>query len=110
MAPSACQYSVYYMHLTDNSIKVRKEIQQRLVAGLNRGNEFLINEAQGAAPVQSGALREGTTVISAASVGSEVAVGASKEPYARIVNRHNAPFWTQAWIRMKTDFGRFFRG
>jgi len=98
------------MEVIDHSKEVRKEIQQRLVAGLNRGNQFLIENAASAAPVKSGDLRDGTNVVRDASEDNPIAVGASKAPYAREVNRHNTPFWTQAWIRMKADFGSFFRG
>lgn len=98
------------MEFKDHSKEVRKQIQQRLVSGLNRGNEFLINEAQSAAPVQSGTLRDETQVIQEASESNPVAIGASKAPYARAVNRHNTPFWTQAWTRMKSELGSFFRG
>ena len=98
------------MEFIDHSVKVCKDIQQRSVAGLNRANEFLINEAQAATPVKSGNLRDSTVVVKEASAENPVAVGASKAPYAAIVNRHNTPFWTQGWIRMKSDFGRFFRG
>lgn len=98
------------MEFIDHSNEVRKQIQQRLVAGLNRGNQFLISEAQAAAPVSSGALRGGTEVIHEASESAAMAIGASKVPYAAIINRHNTPFWTQAWIRMKAQFGGFFRG
>lgn len=98
------------MELIDHSKEVRQQIQQRLVAGLNRGNEFLIQEAQSAAPVSSGTLRDETEVVQEASESNPVAVGASKAPYARAVNRHREPFWTQAWIRMKSQFGSFFSG
>ena len=98
------------MEFIDHSTEVRKQIQQRLVGGLNHGNEFLIQEAQGAAPVQSGTLRDSTEVVQEATEGNPVAVGASKAPYARAVNRHNTPFFTQAWIRMKSQMGEFFSG
>jgi len=98
------------MEFIDHSQEVRKKIQQRLVAGLNRGNQFLIGEAQAAAPVESGTLRDGTGVVQEASEGSTVAIGASRAPYARLVNRLNTPFWTQAWIRMKAQWGGFFSG
>lgn len=97
------------MELIDHSQEVRRQIQQRLVTGLNRGNEFLISEVQAAAPVSSGALRDGTQVVHEASESDAVATGASKVPYAGIINRHNTPFWTQAWIRMKARWGGFFR-
>jgi len=97
------------MEFIDHSKEVRQQIQQRLVAGLNRGNEFLITEAQGAAPVKSGELRDSTEVVQEASESSPSAIGASKAPYAHLVNRHNTPFWTQAWIRMKAQFGEFFK-
>jgi hypothetical protein len=98
------------MEFTDHSKEVRKQIQQRLVAGLNRGNQFLISEARDAAPVKSGDLRDNTEIVREASEGNAVAVGASKAPYARLVNLHVTPFWTQAWIRMKAQMGEFFRG
>jgi len=99
------------MELIDHSKEVRQQIQRQLAAGLNRANRFMISEARAAAPVQSGELRDGTVIVQEASEGlSPMAVGASKAPYARLVNRHSTPFWTQAWIRMKAGFGGFFRG
>lgn len=98
------------MEFVDHSKEVRQQIQQQLVAGLNRGNQFLIEEAQAAAPVASGTLRDSTEIVQEASESSPAAIGASKAPYARAVNRHNTPFWTQAWIRMKSQMGEFFRG
>jgi hypothetical protein len=101
------------MALTDNSEKVRQDIQRRLAAGLNRGNEFLINEARGEAPVKSGDLRDGTEIINEADGSNLTAVGASRMPYAATVNRGDSqrdaqPFWTNSWIRLKDGFGRFF--
>ena len=101
------------MGLTDNSTKIRQDIQRRLAAGLNRGNEFLINEARSEAPVKSGDLRDGTEVIGEADTSNLTAVGASRMPYAAKVNRGGAetdaqPFWTNSWIRLKDGFGRFF--
>ena len=97
--------------LQDNSEKVRQEIQRRLIAGLNKGNDFLIGEAKTSAPVgKTGMLRDNTEVVKEASAGHPVAVGASKMPYAAIVNRHDSPFWTAAWLRMKAQWGGFFRG
>ena len=101
--------ALYLMEFIDHSKEVRQQIQKQLVAGLNRGNKFLIEEAQAAAPVASGALRDNTEVVREASEGNTVAVGASKAPYARVINRHNTPFWTQAWIRMKDQWGSFFK-
>lgn len=96
--------------LKDNSKDIRRIIQRNLVAGLNRGNEFLTTEAASAAPVKTGTLQEGTEVVDEATETNPVAVGASKATYAAAVNRHNTPFWSQAWIRMKAQMGEFFRG
>lgn len=98
------------MEITDNSEKVRKAIQQRLIAGMNNANRFVIEEAQGGAPVKSGNLRDNTEVVQEATEVSTVAVGASKADYAHAVNRHLTPFFTAAWIRMKAQYEGFFRG
>lgn len=110
-APSCAEpYAKRRMELIDHSEKVRKEIQQRLVAGLNRGNSFMVENAQSAAPVRSGHLRDNTEIVQEANEANPVAIGASKAEYAAAVNRHNEPFWTQAWIRMKAELGGFFSG
>jgi hypothetical protein len=103
------------MQLTDNSEQIRKRIQQQLVGGLNNANEFLINEARTDAPVKSGDLRDGTQILTDASEADPVATGASKMPYAAKVNRGTSdteakPFWTNSWIRMKAQMGKFFSG
>lgn len=100
---------------TDNSVAVRQAIQKKLVAGMNNANEFLIDEARAGAPVKSGNLRDNTEVVHEASEGNPVAIGASKMPYAAVVNRGDSnndarPFWTVAWLRMKHGFGEFFSG
>lgn len=99
----------------DNSIQVRRQIQQQLAGGLNAGNEFMINTSRSGSPVKSGELRDSHEVIHEASESDLVAGGAAKAPYAATINRGSAskgaqPFWSQAWIRMKTNFGRFFNG
>jgi len=97
------------MELKDNSQKIRQDIQRRLAAGLNRGNEFLIDESASAAPVKSGNLRDNTEIVSEATPDNLTTTGASKAEYAAHVNRHIDPFWLQAWLRMKDQFGEFFR-
>lgn len=98
------------MELTDHSKEVRQKIQQRLIGGLNNANRFVIEEAQTGAPVKSGNLRDSTEVVQEATEASPIAVGASKADYAHAVNRHNTPFFTAAWIRMKSQMESFFRG
>jgi HK97 gp10 family phage protein len=102
------------MDFVDNSEKVRREIQQRLVAGLNNANEFLMSEAQAGAPVRSGNLRDGIGTVQEASEASPIAAGASRAPYSARVNRGSSntearPFWTSAWLRMKNGFPGFFK-
>ncbi len=101
--------------VVDNYDKVRREIQMRLIGGLNNANEFLIGAAQEDAPVASGALRDGIGVVSEATEGNPAAIGASRAPYSATVNRGSStreakPFWTSAWIRMKAQMGKFFSG
>lgn len=98
------------MEVKDNSKEVRRKIQQRLIAGMNNANQFVVEEAQSGAPVKSGNLRDETEVVQEASEARPVAVGASKADYAHAVNRHNTPFYTAAWIRMKAQYEGFFRG
>lgn len=96
--------------LKDNTEKFQRLHKQRMVNALNRANQFVVDEARGAAPVKTGELHDNTEVIQEASETSLIAAGASKMPYAAAVNRHNEPFWMQAWLRMKVQFGGFFRG
>lgn len=98
------------MEVKDHSKEVRRKIQQRLIAGMNNANQFVIEEAQNGAPVKSGNLRDTTEVVREATEASPVAVGASKADYAHAVNRHNTPFFTGAWIRMKAQYKGFFDG
>lgn len=98
------------MEVKDHSKEVRRKIQQRLVEGMNNANRFVIEEAQSGAPVKSGNLRDNTEVVREATEVSTVAVGASKPDYAHAVNRHNTPFFTAAWIRMKAQYKGFFSG
>lgn len=100
--------------VVDNSERVRREIQTRLVGGLNNANEFLIERARDGAPVKSGNLRDGIEVISAATEANPQAIGAAKQPYSARVNRGDhereaKPFWTTAWLQMKEQIPRFFR-
>lgn len=94
--------------LKDNSEKVRRTIQARLTHGLNNANEFLMAEAQAGAPVKSGELREGIDTVSEATPENPAAVGAARAPYSAVVNRRTS-FWLTAWLRMKDDYGRFFK-
>ena len=99
---------------TDNYDRVRREIQSRLVGGLNNANEFLIGRARDGAPVKSGDLRDGIEVISEATEASPQAISAAKQPYSALVNRGDhdreaKPFWSTAWLQMKDQIPRFFR-
>lgn len=96
--------------LKDRSEEVRQLIQQRLVGGLNNANSYMIGEAQAGAPVESGTLRDNTEIVKEASESSPIAIGASKAPYARRVNRDRTPFWTVAILKMKDRMGNFFSG
>ncbi len=98
------------MDLQDNSEMARQEIQRRLVAGLNRANRSMIEDAQAGAPVKSGNLRDNTEVTQEASAEDPIAMGASKALYARRVNRDDKPFWTVARLKMRDKFGSFFHG
>jgi hypothetical protein len=95
--------------LIDRSGQVRREILSGAVAGLNAAQAGFIEDAQGNAPVKSGELRESIQVVSEASVENPVTVGAAKAPYAAIVNRNNDPFWSAAWIHLKSKFGSYFK-
>lgn len=99
--------------IVDNYEKVRREIQARLVGGLNEANDFLMEAAGEGAPVKSGNLRDGIGVVKEASEQNPVAIGASRAPYSARVNRGDSdteakPFWTNAWIRMRAKFRSFF--
>lgn len=96
--------------LIDNSQRLLAMLDRRLANGLNRANESMIKDARSGAPAKSGKMRDDTEVIRDASPSSLEARGASKVEYAVYVNRHHAPFWTAAWIKMKARFGEFFRG
>jgi hypothetical protein len=98
------------MEVKDHSKEVRRKIQQRLIGGMNNANRFVTEEAADGAPVKSGNLRDNTEVVREATEVSPVAVGASKADYAHSVNRHNTPFYTAAWLRMKAGYEGFFRG
>ena len=95
--------------IKDNSKEVLKLINQRVIGGMNAANQFVVDEARAGAPVKSGNLRDNTEVVQDASEANPVAAGASKADYAHAVNRHNTPFYTAAWYRMKAQYGGFFK-
>lgn len=100
--------------LIDKRTEGKAMIMDRCVSGLNNANQFLISEARADAPVQSGRLRKGIEVVQEATTHNPVAIGAAKEPYSNEVNRGTSdteakPFWTNSWLRMKNQFGGFFR-
>lgn len=98
----------------DNSVRVRREIQERLAKGLNEANNFHIDSARGDAPVgKTGNLRDGIEVLQEASESSLMASGAAKAVYSAAINRGTSateaqPFWTASWIRMRAKFRDFF--
>lgn len=87
---------------------------ERCVDGLNNANGFLLESARDDAPVKSGKLRDGIEEVQAATVGNPVAIGAAKQPYSNEVNRGTndteaRPFWSTSWLRMKNQYGSFFK-
>jgi HK97 gp10 family phage protein len=101
--------------LTDRSVQVRRQIQARLIAGLNAGNQSLMSDAKDQAPIgKTRQLYNGIGIVKPATENDPVAVGASRAPYSRFVNRGTIkmdarPFFTAAWIKMKSGFGSFFK-